>query len=194
MDTYDQGIERLVNMVSQMNSGARSGWSTTPLKQEIQGLAKRLIELADDLEQGKQSCFDIEEEHDKEPLKEIGSDGMPLTVENWHCSYQATLMHMRALAISANRVANSFPDSRSRRALPFAAMGLLRLKSFHNQQIGAIATTSPVVLELSSICNAAGICIEDESIRNALRLAFDQFNQSDRDMYPPGTWEVISGG
>ena len=216
MDTYDQGKERLTKLVSQLNSGWSpppieeeiqgetssdvifevAQWSPTPLKKEIQSFAKRLIELADDLDQGNQSCFDIEEEHDKEPLREFGADGMPIPVESRYGNFKTVLNEMRALAASANRAADSLPNSRAKHALPFAAMGLLHLRVWHDKQISPIDTYSPVVTELEDICKRAGICkgagisLEPETIRNALRT---QYNQFDPHFYPPGIWEIVSG-
>lgn len=186
MSTYERGLERLILRISVMDNG----WSPTPLKKEMESLAKRLNALVDDLDDGKVACFEIESEHDKEPLPEIGITGAPSPVEVWNCSYKATLTHMKALADSANRAASSLPNSRVRHALPFAAMGLLHLKVWHGQQIGPIDVDSLAVLELESICNRAGIHLGPETFRNAMNKEFKLF---DRHFYPPGIWEIISG-
>lgn len=186
VSTYEQGVQRLIDRISAMDNG----WSPTPLNKEMKALSKRLNELADDLDGASFAWSEIEAEHDKEPLKEFGTDGLPVAVENWHCSYQATLGHMRALADSANRAADGLPNSRVRHALPFAAMGLLHLKVWHGQQIGSIDVDSQVVVELESICQAASIVISREAFRNAL---ITQRNQFDPHVYPPGIFEIIDG-
>ena len=190
MYTYEQGKKQLIDRVSEMNCK----WSPTPLANEIQSIAKRLRDLVDDLEGNSIAWTDIEDEHDKPPPRLIGSDGLQEPEQDVPCSYAATLMHMRALADSANSAANSLPNSRKKPALPFAAMGLLHLRTWHGLQIGPIDVFSPAVVELGEICNAAGIDIGPEAFRNALRKEFNSFTLSGPHYFPPGIWEIVSGG
>lgn len=182
--TYEQGKKRLIDRISAMNKG----WSPTPLRKEILSIANRLRDLADDLDGNSFAWSDIEDEHDKAPPRFIGLDVCPKPTEDFSSSYKATLMHMRALADSANRSANSLPNPRKRPALPFAAMGLLHLKVWHDLKIGPIDVDSPVVLELEEICKPARIVISGEAFRNALA---EQFKLFDRHYFPPGIWEII---
>lgn len=187
MNTYEAGIQRLTDKVAVMVSP----WNPTSERKEITGFLRRLEDFVNDLEGGGLACFDIEDEHDKAPSPLIGLDGYSTPVPDFSCSYQATLMHMRALANSAKRAADNLPNSRRRFALPFAAMGLLHLKAWHGHKAVVITVLSADVAELQTLCMAAGIFVSDEAIRNALRIEFNQF---DPHYYPPGIWEVISGG
>lgn len=172
-------------------------WSPTALRKECLSIARRLTDLADDLDGASSAWSEIEDEHDKQPPPLVGRDGYPIPQSYASCSYQATVLDMRALAESAKRAAENLPNSRERFALPFAAMGLIHLKVWHGQDVLPIDVLKPIVEELQEICEAAciksnrGESLSGEALRNELRKQWGKF---DRCYFPPGIWEVVSGG
>ena len=184
---YDQGISRLVARLQHMDGD----WSPTPLREKIECIAVDLERLIDVLEADGVAQSQIELEHDKEPPAGISPDGMPLPLPDSGFSYQVTIMRMRDLAGAARRAANALPSPRAKRALPFAATALLRLRYEHGFQKPAISDVSADVLELKRVCDLANLPKAPETIRNALSSALKTF---DPDYFPDGVFEIVFGG
>ena len=180
LNTYENGRQRLVTQLTRM---VASCWDVTQQRTEPLTIAAKLRDLADALSGGLMSAFDIQDAHEKDP-ECLGH-------------FETTLSGMRAIAESAARVNDDLPNSRQRFAMPFAAMVLLHLKIWHDMGVGAIDVDSPIVNELREICEAAGIesnrgeLHSEEAMRNELRKQWKKF---DRYYYPPGIWEIVSGG
>lgn len=187
MDNYEGGIARLVVRVRGMNGAHQGG----KLNKVILQFASRLNALVEDLDAMGSAQFDLECEHDKEPVSDIGIDGYPIPAVNWGCNYKSTLMHMTALAESAKRAADSLPTSRQRLALPFAALGVLHLRYKYEYPAPKLSDNSIDVLELERVCKAAGIYKSKETLRNALSVAMSSF---DRNYFPPGIDGVLGWG
>ena len=172
MDAYQLGIERLIQRVRQL----AEPWSPTPIKKEIDSLAKRLQALAEDLSVDGVAQFSIECEHDREPETETGVDGWPIEPVSFDIRYAGIVHHIKLLAESAKRASSNLPNSRMRHALPFAALGLLYLRHEHDFAPAALSDNSLDVKELERVCNAAGIVLSRESYRNALSDALQKFD------------------
>lgn len=184
---YELGIVRLVDRVRGMDNG----WSPTPLRREIERIAVDLERLVDVLELDglAQSC--IESDHDKEPPVEVDFNGMPVPAPASGDSYQVTVMRMRNLAAHARRAAGALPSPRAKLALPFAAMALLHLRYWHDYPRPALSDGSAGALELTRVCNLAGLPKAPETIRNALSEALKTF---DPRYFPDGVYDVVFGG
>jgi hypothetical protein len=187
-DDYERAILRLIERVRGMNEAPKV---VTLRRKKLMGFAKRLNDLASELDQPWAVQSDIECEHDKEPAPRIGRDGYPIPVQRLGVSYQATLMNMRLLADSAKRAADSLPNPRQRPVLPFAAMALLNLRYQHSFPRPVLSNESVDVHELQRVCNAAGMRLSPESFRNALSTALKRFDPLD---CPPEILEDFSSG
>jgi hypothetical protein len=208
-DDYDLGVLLLIEHVRWMNQqehhalaltadGARAG--VTLRRNELMGFAKRLDDLANDLDQPWSLQSDIECEHDKEhfelicfangkePRLRLGPGGYPIPVPRLGVSYAATLWHMRLLADSAKLAADSLPNSRVRTMLPLAAMALLHLRFMHGLPEPKLGNKSADVQELKSIFDAADVPRSLDALRGALSIAAKKFYPF---VFPPGVWEII---
>lgn len=186
VSTYDEGVTRLIVQVRRMDGD----WSPTPLRNELLDIRRRILELAELLDEQGVAQFDLEEEHDQDPQPILGADGLKVDQPQYGAGYKATLWHMRDLADSAQRAANKLQGSRQRIALPFAALGLVHLKYWHGEKLPKLSNTSPAVLELSEIFTKAGKPRSIESTRNFLAAALKDF---DPHFYPPGVYEILTG-
>jgi len=166
-------------------------WSPTALHRETIDYAERLESLASDLSRKGVAQFGIEIEHNRPLDQEIDVDGWPIEIEDWRISFSGTLFRMKELAASARSAAASLPTARQRRALPFAALGLLHLR-YRDERDWApsLSNNSEAVLELSRICDLAGIPKAPETLRNALSDAMKAF---DKHFLPPELRFVILG-
>ena len=173
MGGYEQGKARLVARVRQANQP----WNPTSLSKEIDAFANRLNALAQDLKTSSGAGSAIEYEHNRQAETDTGLDGWPIEPVSFDISYDGILFHMEALAESAKRASEGLPNSRTRQALPFAALGILLLR--HENGFSALprlTNDSPEVLELGKVCNEAGIYLAPETYRNALSAALKIFD------------------
>lgn len=168
---YEQGIERLIEYVQKQTEVA----SPTKRKKALTAFAKRLDDLARDLETHGAVQGEIEQEHEQ--------------ARDLTCGYSATLWHMRDLAESANRAAAALPDARKRFALPAAALGLVHLRYAHGYPRPALSDTGAEVKELERVCKGAGLVKSAETLRGALAEGLNAFDP----YYVPPWIELVVG-
>ena len=164
----------------------------TDQRDRVTDLAERMAELVEELEGQSPELFDMECEHDKPQGNGVGFDGMPIVWPDYRCSYKGTLVYMRDLADSARRVADSYPGSRKRPALPSAAIGFVWLRREFGFPMPSLYNYGDDVRELGGICEAAGMHKAPETLRNALSVALREW-RDDRHMQPSWVHYVLTG-
>lgn len=164
----------------------------TDERHRMADLSERLAELVEELDGQSPGMFDLENEHDKPQAKGIGLDGMPIVWPDFRCSFKGTLVHMRDLADSARRVADSYPEPRKRPALPTAATGFIWLRREFGFPAPSLYGAGDDVREFASICTAAGLHKAPETLRNALSVALREW-ENDPHMRPGWVHYVLTG-
>lgn len=176
---YERGIKRLIKMVQHVCE-AEKEWSPTPLKKDIEKIAATLEETARLLERDGCAQFDIEFLHDERdiPVRAIDLNGWP--VENKTIierpSYKAVTWYIRGLAESARVAADQLPNPREKRALKYAARGLLHLMHHCGRPCPSLYDNGAGVQEFKQICECAGMNLSVESYRGALAASLKNFD------------------
>jgi hypothetical protein len=176
---YERGIGNLIKVVVRVHDASAGKWSPTPLRHEISEIAIKLDKIADLLGHQGSAQRRIESVHDEPEARQIGLDGYPIEESPLNTkagSYQETTWRIRWLADSAREAANRLPNPRQKRALPYAAMGLLHLRQRYDFPRPALSNNSEEVNELDRICRAAGIFLSRERLRGALAQALKEFD------------------
>lgn len=176
MSTYEAAIVRLIERARQIDQAGRE-WSPTPKRKKLEEIAKRIDELVAVLHEHGSAQFALEECHDRAPPPEFGANGLPLEVEQWGASYKGTIGHMCDLAESARRAAAELPHPNEKRALPFAALGLLHIRWRFGQPRPTLYEAGPCVQELKRVCDAAGLPRSTVALRGALKGALAEFDR-----------------
>lgn len=184
-DLYERRFEKLIAAVKQHYEWDNKA-SPTPLRRQLKAATAKLNDVI--------ACLDatphLEAFHDSRPLpswppsKEVQykhDDAWPL--------YQDIKRNLLLLEESVRMYATSLPNSRARRALPFAALGLLHLRHHHGYAPVRLSVDSEHVRELERLCTAAGMLpLERETLRNALRDSKRTFNPNQPE---PAYWAIL---
>lgn len=172
METYEQEISNLIDVVKHMHESA---WSPTESRNKIERIAQALEKVAELLEDGS-AQFDIEIFHDKRGIPEMvtGLDGWPVeeSAEREWPTYQGIKWEILLLAESAHLTAEQL--SRPEKALAYAARRLLYLRQAYDFNLPKLYNNSLDIKELERVCNAAGIFLSAESYRGALAKALQE--------------------
>lgn len=169
---YHQRLDRLVAQVRWLNEDP---WSTTPVRKDAEAIADDLDGVVRNLRANGDAQWLIGSEHDRAP-DETGLDGWPEPLESFDVRYDEVVYHMERLAASARRAIAPLPNSRVRRALPFAALGVLLLRHTYEMPPAVLSNHSDDVVELEFVCDAAGMHQKIETLRNALSEALKVFD------------------
>jgi hypothetical protein len=170
---YEDGKAVLIQRVRAM---VESVWAPTCERKQAQAISEKLRGLVDLLDGHGVVQFDIEQAHDAPLPEECGQDGYPIPAPAVGCSYKATLMHMRALAATAEGVADSLPSAQQKHAAPFAALVFLHLRYRHGYPRPPLHDGSDEVCELKRILSSAGIELSNERVRGLLSKARQEFD------------------
>lgn len=163
---YLRRLDRLVQEIRAVNEADRQ-WSPTPERKRYEDFAARAEEFAERI-LGLE-CTDVEAVHD-----ELRSNDRGEVVNGYPCM-KSIRQHVLDLAESARVASDRLPNPRARRALPFAALGLLRLRYEFGFPRPALSNSSADVVELDQVCRAAGLVLSRERLRGALAEALSGF-------------------
>ncbi|HJV28854.1 MAG TPA: hypothetical protein VJ673_24475 [Aromatoleum sp.] len=184
LDLYAYRFMKLVAAVKQHYEWDMK-CSPTPLRKRLTAAAKKMNEVIAFLD----ATPDFEAFHDARPQPSWPpKEGEDYKYGDWPL-YQDIRRNMLLLEESARMYGECLPDSRQRRALPFAALGLLYLRHRHGYEPLKLSIDSEHVQELERLCTAAGMLpLERETLRNALRDSKPKFN---RDSPEPVYWPIL---
>lgn len=172
---YEASKEQLIERVRSLREIDLNRSSTPYIKAHLE-FAQHLEKTAEMFDEHR--WMFLEEAVDRDPPQEIGLDGLPIPL---HLSelrggyFKITAMRLQEIAAIAREEAATYPDSRQRIALPFAAYGLLFIMYNCEKPRPRFSDNSPDVKELKQVCEAAGIVLSNTALRNALRKAWASF-------------------
>lgn len=178
---YERGINRLITRVKSIHEiETGKEWSSTKQKKDIEKIALELEKAAKLLAVVGTAQFDIEIFHDERgsPKRIVGLDGWPVEEKSpidWP-SYKSIYWNIRVLAESANLAAQQLPNPRKKRALEFAAHGLLHLRNYYDFPLPKLSDTGTDVQELKRVCESAGMCLSVERYRGMLSESLKSFD------------------
>jgi hypothetical protein len=163
-------VERLVQAVKHQHALDCSGWSTTPVRKELESFADRLEEMAKALADSI-ILLRVRPIHER-PY--IGADGLPIQGE------PRSILQMRgdlsALAESTRRAIDELPDPRRKIALPLAVQGFLHLSYDAGRLPPSSYEKGPDVQEIAQICESAGLQLAHATIKNELNAQLKSFD------------------
>lgn len=168
LDDWQQAKGRLLLV---MLGGARSDWTPTPERKELQQLAEQLRQVADRAEFGP-AWPALEDE------------------ANAACAFDLKqhLQSVRALSDAASAAAARLPAPQARPWLAGAALLYLHLRQRHGKAVPSLYDGSEAVLEFAALLAEAGAPKAPETVRNLLSKALAGF---DPFMPPPGLDELF---
>lgn len=188
MYDYTASLARLTRRLADMTMAE---WSPTPRVNELRKIAEDLNGLADRL------VWDLglEEAWERPDPTEIGIDGWPVEVQAGKFGrYQHLLKEMRDLAATANREADSLPNSRARIWQPWVADIYLHIRHQCGMNRPSAYIDGPGVIDLAETINAVlpeGRKLDRGTVKNLLSAALRTFNPLS---FPDELFEILVFG
>jgi hypothetical protein len=139
------------------------------------GLAKRLRAIAATLDE--QEWFYLECKFDEDPPSHVGEDGRWITAPGANTArYKGLLWELRALAETAERMADENPKPRTKPELPMAADFFLHLWLAAGKDRPSLYDKSDAVTALNGVLTGAGYSLSIERVRGILSDALEKFD------------------
>lgn len=167
MYDYEKSKSRLSRRVSQIH---KSDWSPTHEANALDALAQQINNLV--LELSKDKWLYLEDAFNtSSPENTFSGDRSGM--------YAGLCWRLRELSDLAGREKAALPNPRYRRGLRLAAEGLLHIMYQCGHPRPTKYEHGDGVKELKEVCDAAGMCLSNESLRGALGKALDRFDPAD---------------
>ncbi len=177
-ELYEAAVQKLIARTRDIHAVAGE-WSPTPLRKELLEVAERIEALSALLDRSGAAQSELERRHKmrRRPEQIIGVDGYPEPADDApFASYEGVRYELRELARSAREAAAELPDPREKRALPFAALGVLLLRRDYEFPPAVMSDDGADVVELERVCCAAGLMLSRQRLRGALTEARRRFD------------------
>jgi hypothetical protein len=184
---YHQRLDRLVAQVRGLNEIT---WSPTPVRKAAKVIADELDRLVLKLRANSDARWLIEQEYERVRNEtDTGLDGWPEPVTD-HVWFEAVIQRMELMAVCARGAIATLPNPHLKRALPFAALGVLLLRNRYERPPAVKSNQSADVLDLEFVCDSAGIPKDVVTLRLALTAALKVF---DPQFVPPEYHDIVYG-
>lgn len=171
MYDYDKSISRLVDRVTKINE---STWTPTAEAKALNDLANKLDETAALLAEHR--WIYLEEAFNADPPADIGIDGIPIKNTEYRAGKYASLYRgIEELAEFSRKEKALLPNAREKRAVKFAALGLLHVRYQCGYRRPSLYDQSEEVTALLTVCKQAKIVLSKERFRGVLKEALDAF-------------------
>lgn len=168
---YEQSIIKLINRVKLIHE---ANWSPTPEAKALDALAQKLNETIAMMDES--TYWGLEDAFNQPERGWVRFDGTKEPDIDRSGRYAAVRWAMHELAEFAMAKKSELPNSREKRALPFAAMGLLHIMYQSGSDRPSLYINGDAIKKLGDICNDAGIALSPESLKGALKNALDSFD------------------
>lgn len=173
---YESAIGRLIELTRARHRHDRE-WKPTRAKKSVEAVTAQIDAMIDTLHRPGNAQEAIKATHDSAVFW-IGEDGRTREVDTGRANYDQIVQQLRFLRDSARNAAAAYPHPNKKRALPFAAAGLLHIRYHFKFPRPACSESGDEVRELARICEAAQIWLAPVTLRGAVAEALDEFSAS----------------
>ena len=182
-------IDELVAIVVGLHALDESGWTSTTYRHWLEGLQVDLQRMREKLGQIPADLL-----HRKHNRNATGLDGYPILIEDdpRRRGFTQILADLSTLEEEASSIISSLPHPKSKKALSFAALGLLHLMVECNLDCPRVHLNAPAVLLLEKVCQRANLHYSRETLKGAMARALTAFDPLYMQDELRSLWPVIS--